>query len=166
MVLLFGKLDRLSLLGWVCFVMVLSPVQAQVDQKGNKIEGLMVCRAKYANEQGYLSFEKSFSGIWNGQNLIYQDEQMLSYINGDIISLNYNGNYILEKFTLKNEKHKVDVILDGDKAVPNYLILYAHNLGEISPNTVAVIVDDGVTQQRFILNADMKTSDVIYFKQI
>ncbi len=260
-------------------------LHVELIQKGNKIEGLMVCRAKYANEQGYLSFEKTFSGVWNGQYLKYQDEQMLSYINthrtlrhiescmktakldfyrignemhfkgkwegvghvsevpcspgtihlvkvddtmiesevattynvsfaqknrgpvelvwdednqikkiknrkvkkgeilevqsttlsitvydhqrddGDIISLNYNGSYILEKFTLKNEKHKVDVILDSDKAVPNYLILYAHNLGEVSPNTVAVIVDDGVTKQRFILNADMNTSDVIYFKQ-
>jgi len=260
-------------------------LHVEITQKGNKIEGLMVCRGKYTNEQGYLSFEKSFSGLWNGQSLMYQDEQMLSYINthrslrhiescmknatlefyrvgnemhlkgkwegsghvsevpcspglihltkvddtmiesevattynvsfaqknrgpveliwdddnqikkiknrkvrkgevievqsktisitvydhqkddGDIISLNYNGNYILEKFTLKNEKHKVDVVLDADKAVLNYLILYAHNLGEVSPNTVAVIVDDGVTRQRFILNADMNTSDVIYFKQ-
>ena len=261
-------------------------LHVEITQNGSKVEGLMVCRAKYAKEQGYLSFEKTFSGRWNGESMIYQDEQMLSYINthrslrhiescmknakldfyrvgdkmhlkgqwegvghvsevpcspgtihlikvdenmiqsevattynvsfaqknrgpvelvwdddnqikkiknrrvkkgeiievqsktlsitvydhqkddGDIISLNYNGNYILEKFTLKNEKHKVDVILDSDKAVPNYLILYAHNLGEVSPNTVAVIVDDGITKQRFILNADMNTSDVIYFKQI
>ena len=259
-------------------------LHVEITQKGNKIEGLMVCRAKYADDQGYLSFEKTFKGTWNGQELTYQDDQMISYINthrnlrhiescmktatldfyrlgnkmhlkgdwkgvghisevscapgqihltkvdeemlesevattynvsfaqknkgpvelkwdennqikkiknrkvkkgevievqsktisitvydhqrddGDIISINYNGNYILEKFTLKNEKHKVDVVLDANKAVPNYLVLYAHNLGEVSPNTVAVIVDDGVTKQRFVLNADMNTSDVIYFK--
>ena len=259
-------------------------LHVEITQTGKQIKGLMVCRARFANGQGYLSFEKSFSGIWNGAELMYQDEEMESYINthrsmrhiescmkaaklefyrignqlnlkgkwegvghvsgvpcspgtihltkvdeemietevattynvsfsqknrgpvelkwddnnqikkiknrnvkkgeiikvknkaisitvydhqkddGDIISLNYNGNYILEKFTLKNEKHKIDVLLDSDKAIPNYLILYAHNLGEVSPNTVAVIVDDGVTQQRFILNADMNTSDVIYFR--
>ena len=261
-------------------------LHVEIEQSGNKIKGLMVCRAKFANQQGYLSFEKEFSGRWEGEQLFYQDESMLSYINthrsmrhiescmktakldfyrigskmhlkgdwqgvghvsdvpcspgsihltkvdeemiesevattynvsfsqknrgpvelkwdednkikkiknrnvkkgeeikvksktisitvydhqrddGDIISLNYNGNYILEKYTIKNEQHKIDVVLDEDKAVPNYLILYAHNLGEVSPNTVAVIVDDGVTKQRFILNADMNTSDVIYFKLV
>ncbi len=259
-------------------------LHVEIEQSGNKVKGLMVCRAKFDNNQGYLSFEKEFSGRWDGEQLLYQDEAIKNYINthrsmrhvescmkqarldfyrignemhlkgawqgvghvsdvpcspgnihltkiddemiasevattynvsfsqknrgpvelkwdednkikkiknrnvkkgeeikvqsksisitvydhqrddGDIISLNYNGNYILEKFTLKNEKHKVDVVLDEDKAVPNYLILYAHNLGEVSPNTVAVIVDDGFTKQRFILNADMNTSDVIYFK--
>lgn len=259
-------------------------LHVEMTQKGNKINGLMVCRARFANEQGYLSFEKRFSGHWDGDQLMYQDESMEHYINthktmrhiescmkkakldfyrigntmhlkgdweglghvsevpcspgnihlikveedkiaaevattynvnfsqknrgpvalkwdennkikkiknrnvkkgevidvqqktisitvydhqkddGDIISLNYNGSYILERYKLKNEQHKIDVILDEDKAVPNYLILYAHNLGEISPNTVAVIVDDGQTRQRFILNADMNTSDVIYFK--
>ncbi len=259
-------------------------LHVEIEHKGNKIKGLMVCRAKFANGQGYLSFEKEFSGRWDGSQMSYQDESINNYINthrsmrhiescmktarldfyrlgsemhlkgdwkgvghvsdvpcspgkihlvkvdkemletevattynvsfsqknrgpvelkwdednkikkiknrnvkkgeeikvtsktisitvydhqrddGDIISLNYNGNYILEKFTLKNEQHKIDVVLDDDKAVPNYLILYAHNLGEVSPNTVAVIVDDGSTRQRFILNADMNTSDVIYFK--
>ena len=259
-------------------------LHVEIEQSGNKVKGLMVCRAKFANSQGYLSFEKEFTGRWEGEQLLYQDESINNYINthrsmrhiescmktarldfyrigkemhlkgdwqgvghvsdvpcspgsihlikvddemiesevattynvnfsqknrgpvelkwdennkikkiknrnvkkgeeikvtsktisitvydhqrddGDIISLNYNGNYILEKYTIKNEQHKVDVVLDEDKAVPNYLILYAHNLGEVSPNTVAVIVDDGHTKQRFILNADMNTSDVIYFK--
>jgi len=56
-------------------------LHVEIIQKGNTIEGLMVCRAKYANNQGYLSFEKTFSGRWNGQSMTYQDEQMLSYIN-------------------------------------------------------------------------------------
>ena len=279
-----AEINQLTWQGQPELVNMSGKLHVEITQSGDKIHGLMVCRGKFAGGLGYLSFEKSFSGIWNGSQLIYQDESMESYINthrslrhiescmksaklefyrvgntlnlkgkwegvghisgvpcspgtihlikiddsmiesevattynvsfsqknrgpvelkwdennqikkiknrnvrkgevitvknkslsitvydhqkddGDIISLNYNGNYILEKFTLKNEKHKIDVLLDNDKAVPNYLILYAHNLGEVSPNTVAVIVDDGVTQQRFILNADMNTSDVIYFK--
>jgi len=56
-------------------------LHVEITQNGSKVEGLMVCRAKYAKEQGYLSFEKTFSGRWNGESMIYQDEQMLSYIN-------------------------------------------------------------------------------------
>lgn len=82
---------------------------------------------------------------------------------GDIISLNYNGKWILREYRIDHSRYKLDVYLDKDEKMPNYLVLYAHNLGEVSPNTVAVEIDDGSRVQRFILNSDMKTSDIIYF---
>ncbi len=279
-----GKISQLTWKGQPAYKDISGKLHVEISQKGNKVEGLLVCRAKFAENKGYLSYEKTFTGYWDGTVLKYEDVKVENYINthkelrhietcmksadlsfyeynnsmhlegewagkghisdvpcspgkihlkkvleeelesevattynvtfaqknkgpvdlkwdennkvkkiknrkikkgetikvknktlsitvydhqkddGDIISLNYNGNWILEKYTIKNEQHKVDVFLDDDAAVPNYLILYAHNLGEISPNTVAVIVDDGMSRQQFILNADMNTSDVIYFK--
>lgn len=279
-----GQINQLTWKGQPEFNDISGKLHVEIQQKGNKVKGILVCRAKFADNKGYLSYEKTFNGVWDGNTLEYEDVKVENYINthrdlrhietcmktaslgfyelngkmhlegdwqgeghisdvpcspgkihlekvleddiqtevattynvsfsqknkgpvelkwdednkikkiknrkvkkgetiivesktlsitvydhqkddGDIISLNYNGDWVLEKYTIKNEKHKVDVFLDADAAVPNYLVLYAHNLGEISPNTVAVIVDDGHTKQRFVLNADMNTSDVIYFK--
>ncbi len=82
---------------------------------------------------------------------------------GDIISLYYNGRWILKNHKLDKNKHIVDVFIQKDTDQPNYLILYAHNLGEVPPNTAAIVVDDGQKRQQFVLNADLRESDIIYF---
>jgi len=276
---------QLTWLGEPAFQGVKGKLHVEITQTGNKIKGLLVCRARFANNKGYLSYEKYFSGTWDGQQMWYEDDYVDNYINthkemrhletclkqaslqyyavngyehlegewegkghisdvpcvpgkihlrritdeelvleeaqtvnvnfsqldkrpveikwnknnkikriknrkvepgrtitvdstyisltvydhkkddGDIVSLNYNGNWILEKFQIDHDQHQIDVFLDPDKDIANYLVLYAHNLGKYPPNTVAVIVDDGVRRQRFILNADMNTSDVIYFRR-
>ena len=83
---------------------------------------------------------------------------------GDIISLYYNGRWILKSHKLDKNKHIVDVFIQNDRTQPNYLILYAHNLGEVPPNTAAIIVDDGQNRQQFVLNANLRESDIIYFE--
>lgn len=280
-----GEISQLTWLGEPAFQGVKGKLHVEITQTGNKIKGLLVCRARFANNKGYLSYEKYFSGTWDGQQMWYEDDYVDNYINthkemrhletclkqaslqyyavngyehlegewegkghisdvpcvpgkihlrritdeelvleeaqtvnvnfsqldkrpveikwnknnkikriknrkvepgrtitvdstyisltvydhkkddGDIVSLNYNGNWILEKFQIDHDQHQIDVFLDPDKDIANYLVLYAHNLGKYPPNTVAVIVDDGVRRQRFILNADMNTSDVIYFRR-
>lgn len=82
---------------------------------------------------------------------------------GDIISLNYNGDWILENHQIDKEKHTVDVQIGEESNGMNYLILYAHNLGSVPPNTAAVIIDDGHKRQRYVLNSDLKQSDILYF---
>lgn len=280
-----GEISQLNWLGQPEFSGVKGKLHVEIEQSGDKVKGLLVCRAKFANKQGYLSYDKHFAGEWKNGQLIYTDTKVENYINtnrtmrhletclkkaeldfyetqdadhlegswsglghlsevscvpgkihltkikeaqlvveeaqtvninfaqldkrpvdikwnrknkikkvrsrkvkdgktitidstrlsitvydhkrddGDIVSLNYNGTWILEKFEIDNSKHIVDVFLESGKDAPNYLLLYAHNLGEYPPNTVAIIVDDGKRKQRFILNADMNQSDVIYFKQ-
>ncbi len=260
-------------------------LHVEITQEGSKVEGLLVCRAKFANNKGYLSYEKYFTGVWTGEILQYKDLRVENYINthkelrhletclkqanlqfyqtkgsfhlegdwsggghvtgidcvpgkihltkinpddiaieyantvninfaqekgkpvelkwdeenktiekikdrkvndgntieveskvisitvydhkksdGDIISLNYNGYWLLEKYKIDNDEHKIDVVLNANKKNPDYVLLYAHNLGKYPPNTVAIIINDGVTQQRVILNSDMHVCDVIYFK--
>ncbi len=279
-----GKVSQLNWQGQPEFKGVSGKLHVEIQHRGTHVNGLFVCRAKFANNMGYLSYEKHFTGRWDGEQLHYQDTRIENYINthkelrhlesciktadldfykigntlhlegewtgnghiseiactpgtihltkileeelileeattynvsfnktdkgpvaiqwdknnqikkiknrkvekgkiiqvdsnylsitvydhqkddGDIISLNYNGNWILQKYEIQHEAHQVDVFLDTNEKAPNYLILYAHNLGETPPNTVAVVVDDGIRRQRFILNADMHTSDVIYFE--
>ncbi len=81
---------------------------------------------------------------------------------GDIISLNFNGDWILNEHEIEKEKHVVDVFINGDRD-KNFLILYAHNLGNVPPNTAGIIIDDGHRKQRFTLNSDLKHSDILYF---
>lgn len=280
-----GEISQLNWLGQPEFSGVKGKLHVEIEQRGNTVKGLLVCRAKFAQNQGYLSYDKHFEGTWQNGVLAYQDVRIDNYINthksvrhfetclktaklsfyetqntdhlegewkgvghlsdvacipgkihltkvkeeelvveeaqtlntnfaqldkqpveikwnrknkikkvknrkvkegktitvdstklsitvydhkkddGDIVSLNYNGNWILEKFEIDHDEHKVDVFIEAGKTSPNYLLLYAHNLGKYPPNTVAIIVDDGKRKQRFVLNADMNQSDVIYFKQ-
>jgi len=254
----------------------------EIKQEGNKISGRLVCKARFADNMGTLSYEKTFEGIFDGQEVDYTDTKVYNYSNthyempnletcikssilefyilngdyhlegdwegyghqtggpctpgtihwrkinpevekdnpvfsvdfeddkkaenevvlsnknkvkklldrkvnkegktvrvkskkitievydhkkndGDLISLNYNGEWVLESHLIEKKEYKLTVELEGADA-PNYLILYANNLGTIPPNTAAVIVDDGVRRQRFVLNSDLKQSDVLYFE--
>jgi len=280
-----GEISQLTWRGQPEFHGVKGKLHVEIEQRGSEVKGLLVCRAKFAQNKGYLSYEKHFEGTWKDGVLMYEDVRIENYINthksmrhletclktaelafyetqdrdhlegdwqgvghlsdvtcvsgkiyltkikeeelvvevaqtintnfsqldkqpvdikwnrknkikkvkkrkvkkgktitvdstrlsitiydhkrddGDIVSLNYNGNWILEKFEIDHTKHQVDIVLEEGKTLPNYLLLYAHNLGDYPPNTVAIIVDDGKRRQRFVLNADMNQSDVIYFQQ-
>lgn len=80
---------------------------------------------------------------------------------GDIISLNYNGEIILKEYLLKNKKKVLKIKLEKGTS---YLTLIAHNLGDIPPNTAAVSVirNDG-SKKVITLKSDMGTSEAIRF---
>jgi hypothetical protein len=83
------------------------------------------------------------------------DHQM---IDGDIISLNLNGKWILQKYTLEKEHKEIHVKL---QAGTNYLVLHAHNLGIYSPNTAAVSIFDGKKEQTIVLESTLNASGTI-----
>ncbi len=77
-------------------------------------------------------------------------------IDGDIVSLYLNGKIILNQYTLTGSKRKIDVTLDY--CGYNYLLLFAHNEGSISPNTAAVSLDDGSGEKSIVLSANLSTN--------
>jgi hypothetical protein len=77
-------------------------------------------------------------------------------IDGDRISLIVNGNTILSDYTLTGSKHSVSYKLDNRGY--NYVMLYAHNVGSIPPNTAALSIDDGDEEQMLVLSADLSTN--------
>ncbi len=83
-------------------------------------------------------------------------------IDGDIISLNYNGEWILHNHQLSAEPHPIQLKMDP-ASQQNYLMLYAVNLGKEPPNTVAVAIDDGQNTQTIILDSDLDSCDIIFF---
>ncbi len=86
-------------------------------------------------------------------------------IDGDIISLNYNGKWILRNFILKGEKFEIPLHIEKASTKGHYILLYANNLGKEPPNTVAMEIFDGEKTQEVILNSDLNQCDIIYFEQ-
>ena len=77
---------------------------------------------------------------------------------GDIISLKFNDTWILSNFLLKKEKYTIELNL---KQKDNHILMFAENLGSITPNTAAISIDDNKLIRTFILNSDMSKSETI-----
>jgi hypothetical protein len=79
-------------------------------------------------------------------------------VDGDILTLFLNGERILNEYRVSKRRWSIPVsILHGE----NLLILHADDLGDISPNTVAVAIDDGVQEQIIILSSNLRESGAI-----
>lgn len=85
-----------------------------------------------------------------------------SVVDGDSISLNINGNWILQDYMVVKEKLKLHVKIDPN-ATNNYLILYALNLGSIPPNTAAVAVLIDGKAYKLTLTSDLQKSGALNF---
>ena len=79
-------------------------------------------------------------------------------IDGDIVSLKLGEDWIVTNHELKSEKFTVSATLLG---FTQDLVLYAHNVGMVPPNTVTVSVFDGLTTQKVVLESNMETSESI-----
>lgn len=79
-------------------------------------------------------------------------------IDGDIVSLKLGDQWILTEYTLTAKKYIIEETLLG---FSQDLVLYAHNVGMVPPNTVTITVFDGLTTQRVSLESNMETSESI-----
>lgn len=80
-------------------------------------------------------------------------------IDGDVISIFLNGKEVLTKFELSEVRHKLT--LELDPARPNELMVYAHNLGELYPNTAALWISDGTRNNMVVLKSDLVKSEAL-----
>ncbi len=78
---------------------------------------------------------------------------------GDIVSIYLNGFTVISKHLLTYRKKPIEITLDPNKK--NDLFLYAHNLGEYAPNTVAIEISDGKTSENIVLNSDLKSCEAV-----
>jgi WD40 repeat protein len=84
-----------------------------------------------------------------------------SFIDGDTLSLYFNGKCILDHYGVVKQKRIIHLQLEPD--INNYLILFAENLGLRPPNTAAILVNDGKTDRFFRLSSDMKVCSSLNF---
>lgn len=83
-------------------------------------------------------------------------------VDGDSVSLVYNGKLILSKRGLNTTPIKLNLKVDQDKEV-NELTMYAENLGIYPPNTALMIITDGLNRYEVRITSDLEKSGVIKF---
>ena len=83
------------------------------------------------------------------------DNQM---VDGDMISLSINGNTVLNKYTLRKSKKRLQIKLTQKN---NYLVMYAHNEGTRRPNTAAIRIKAGTNERVVVLKSSLGTSAAI-----
>ena len=83
-------------------------------------------------------------------------------VDGDVLTLFLNGEQIVKNYRVTRKKLTIPVTLEQTN---NYIILHAINTGSISPNTVAVSVDDGTRDQVVILSSNLSTSGAIMVRE-
>jgi WD40 repeat protein len=83
-------------------------------------------------------------------------------IDGDTLSLFFNGEWILKDYGVIREKRKITIQLKPN--TNNYLVLFAENLGTIPPNTAAIQFSPDGTQSRTVrLSSDLTLCRAINF---
>jgi len=87
---------------------------------------------------------------------IWDDEK----IDGDTLSINFNGKWVLKDHVLAKEEKTI--LLPLKKNQTNEIIFHAENLGEIPPNTAAVRLeyDNGINQE-FNMRSDFNANGII-----
>ncbi len=78
---------------------------------------------------------------------------------GDIISLNYNGHWILENYQLRRRARKMTLPLKPGN--DNYLILHAVNLGNKPPNTATLSYSYKGERKSIVMESNMNESEMI-----
>jgi hypothetical protein len=82
-------------------------------------------------------------------------------VDGDSVSLFYNGKILLAHQRLTAQPIKVELPVNSDEM--NELVMYADNLGTIPPNTALMIVMDGKKRYEVRVTSDLKKSGTIRF---
>lgn len=78
---------------------------------------------------------------------------------GDIISLNVNGEWKMRNLEVTNAQARFTFPMNHKE---NYIALHAENLGSIPPNTAMLTIIDGKVRKQVILNSDAgKTEGIL-----
>lgn len=81
---------------------------------------------------------------------------------GDIVSLNFNGDWIFENLSLERKPRKF--ILKLNSSGKNFLILHAINEGSVPPNTIGINYVHKGRRKRYILQSNLRTSQMVEIK--
>ncbi|MEO7522645.1 MAG: hypothetical protein ABIT58_01045 [Ferruginibacter sp.] len=82
-------------------------------------------------------------------------------VDGDSISLFYNGKLLMSSKRLSEKPITLDITVEDDFV--NELVMYAENLGTIPPNTALMVVTDGTKRYEVRITSDLEKSGVINF---
>ncbi|MEM6262681.1 MAG: hypothetical protein AAGI38_09260 [Bacteroidota bacterium] len=142
------------------------PALARLNRNSSQADGPRLPHASYA-ESAYDSPNKGELAM--GREVIKQQQITVkgteidvylwdnNRIDGDVVSLYLNDECVLKSYQLRS--HTKHVHLSLPEGVENQLMIYADNVGMITPNTTAVTIYDGHTTQRVHLLSDYQRSE-------
>lgn len=84
-----------------------------------------------------------------------------STLDGDVMSLCFQNQWILTHYEVTKKKRKIIIQLKPDSN--NYLVLFADNLGKTPPNTAAISFEQNGRSRIFRLESDLKMCSAINF---
>lgn len=84
-------------------------------------------------------------------------------IDGDTVSVFFNGKLLLAHKKLTTRALSLSVDIDPSDNAVNELVMYADNLGSIPPNTALMVVTDGDKRYEVRISSDLKKSGAIRF---
>lgn len=82
---------------------------------------------------------------------------------GDIVTLFFNGHRLANQQRISKNKLTYKVKLNG---TDNFLMVQADDLGSIKPNTVAVSIHDGQTEQTLVISSDLEENGAVLIRKI
>ncbi len=83
----------------------------------------------------------------------------------DIVSVYLNRNLVADRVRIKPKPRLIRVRLNPYIFIQE-MVVYAHNLGKIPPNTCLMEVDDGFSKQKVYISSSLQKSALIYFKYV
>lgn len=84
-------------------------------------------------------------------------------VDGDTVSIYFNGKLVVDKKLLSETP--IEMELEVEEGVgKNELLLFAHNLGSIPPNTAVIIVTAGKQRYELLSGQDLKQNSVLFFE--
>jgi hypothetical protein len=101
---------------------------------------------------------------------VVTDSLVLSFydngiVDGDIISVDFNGQNVISKTRLTAVAAKRSLLLRSADSDTYQLTLIAENLGSIPPNTGLLVVQDGKNRYDIHFTADLQTNAAVVFRR-
>jgi len=118
-----------------------------------------VTEAEYTKRENVITQE-----IEVGSDSLKVDVYDNGEIDGDMISLFYNGQIILSNQRLTHKSIHIDLPLDASKEY-NEVSLFAENLGLIPPNTALMVIYDGKIRHEIRLSSSLEKNATIRIKR-
>jgi archaellum component FlaF (FlaF/FlaG flagellin family) len=84
-------------------------------------------------------------------------------VDGDIVSIIHNGKVIAERIAVSETPYEFKIPIDSLNQQQE-IILVAHNVGSISPNTALIVIDTPSKQYRLTASTDLSKNAMIIFK--
>jgi hypothetical protein len=127
-----------------------TPVKQEVEMRENNVPAVIAGREVTEAERIEVN---------QGEITVFVYDN--SFIDGDTMSLYFNGKWILDHYCVTKKKFAVNLSLLPN--TNNFLVLFANNLGKTPPNTAAIEFNTGRMRKIFRLSSDLKKCSSINF---